>query len=581
MWDEVLKRTGFEGVETEVHDCESEEFYSISVMMSTASSSKPQSYDSDIVLVTSESAPPAPWLEDLKSSISTATGIVPTVESLETIVSDGKVCILLADLQQSILREPSPAQFETIKALCTRSKGLLWATYGGAVDCENPDASLSQGFLRTLRAEYAGKRTIALDLDPKNELWSSRSVSAISEVFAKEFDNSKSLMDFELADRGGVIHVPRYYRDAERNATVFPDPSSQVTAQLQAFSQAGRPLRLTVGTPGLLDTLAFDDDPDASKELRHDAIEVEPKAFGVNFRDVMVAMGQLEADYMGFECSGIVTGVGSTAAAQRFKVGDRIATLMRGHIGNLVRVDWTSAVHIPDDMTFETAATLPMSYSTAYFCLHDLGRVREGDKVLIHAATGGLGQAAIALAKHAGAEIFATAGTEKKREFLTSQYGIQPDHIFSSRDASFAPGVLAMTQGKGVDVVLNTLAGTLLQESFNCVARFGRFVEIGKRDLELNSFLEMGAFTRSVSFSSFDLLQFGEHKGLEVRRVMKEIIRLFELGVIAPVQPVTVYPLSEIEKSFRLMQAGKHMGKIVVSVRPDDLVPVSEITYFV
>jgi NADPH:quinone reductase-like Zn-dependent oxidoreductase len=232
-------------------------------------------------------------------------------------------------------------------------------------------------------------------------------------------------------------------------------------------------------------------------------------------------------------------------------------------------------------MTFETAATLPMSYSTAYFCLHDLGRVREGDKVLIHAATGGLGQAAIALAKHAGAEIFATAGTEKKREFLTSQYGIQPDHIFSSRDASFAPGVLAMTQGKGVDVVLNTLAGTLLQESFNCVARFGRFVEIGKRDLELNSFLEMGAFTRSVSFSSFDLLQFGEHKGLEVRRVMKEIIRLFELGVIAPVQPVTVYPLSEIEKSFRLMQAGKHMGKIVVSVRPDDLVPVSEITYFV
>jgi NADPH:quinone reductase-like Zn-dependent oxidoreductase len=227
-------------------------------------------------------------------------------------------------------------------------------------------------------------------------------------------------------------------------------------------------------------------------------------------------------------------------------------------------------------MSFETAATLPMCYTTAYVSLYDMARVQKGEKVLIHAAMGGLGQAAIVLAKHAGAEIFVTVGTAEKREFAIEKYGIQPDHIFSSRDASFASGVLAMTGGKGVDIVLNTLAGTLLQESFNCIAQFGRFIEIGKRDLEGNSLLEMGAFTRNVSFSSIDLLQLEEHKGLEINRVMKEIIHLFKQNVVAPVQPVTVYPLSEIEKTFRLMQAGKHMGKIVVSVT-DDLVPVSQI----
>jgi NADPH:quinone reductase-like Zn-dependent oxidoreductase len=579
MWDRVLKRTGFGGVETEVHDCESEEFYSFSVIKSTASSSTPSNYDSEIVLITGTTSPSTSWLEELKGSISKAIGITPKIESLETVDAEGKVCIFLGDLQQkSSLRDPNFTEFEAIKSLCTKSKGLLWATCGGAVDCQNPDASLSQGFLRTLRVEYAGKRMIALDLDPKSEFWSSRTVSALTEVVEKLFDYSKDnvIMDFELADRDGVIQVPRYYRDTERNKVVFADPASQAMVQLEPFCQDDRPFRLTVGTPGLLDTLAFNDDPDASKELRHDSVEIEPQAFGVNFRDVMVAMGQLDADYMGFECSGIVKRVGSTAAAEGLKVGDRVAALMRGHYGNLVRVDWTSAVHIPDDMTFEIAATLPMCYTTAYFSLHHLGRVQKGDKVLIHAGTGGVGQAAIVLAKHAGAEIFVTVGTEKKREFVMNEYGIQPDHIFSSRDASFAPGVLAMTQGKGVEIVLNTLAGPLLQESFNCIARFGRFIEIGKRDLELNSSLEMGAFTRSVSFSSFDLLLFGEYQGAEVNRVLKEIIHLFRQNIITPVQPVTIFPLSDIEKTFRLMQAGKHMGKIVVSVKPDDLVPVSE-----
>ena len=231
------------------------------------------------------------------------------------------------------------------------------------------------------------------------------------------------------------------------------------------------------------------------------------------------------------------------------------------------------------DMTFEIAATLPMSFVTAYAALFDTARLQKGESVLIHAATGGFGQAAIILAKHMDAEIFVTVGTELKRDFVSKNNGIATDHIFSSRDTSFAAGVMNMTNGRGVDVVLNTLAGALLQESFNCIASFGRFIEIGKRDLELNSSLEMGAFARAVSFSAVDLLMLGQHKGLQINRILKEVIHLFKEKVIRPVEPVTIYPISEIESTFRLMQAGKHMGKIVISVKPESLVPVSRVQF--
>ncbi|KAI9879283.1 MAG: hypothetical protein M1830_009013 [Pleopsidium flavum] len=575
MWDGVLHKTRFSGVETEVHDCESEELYSFSVITSTATSSAP-TFDSDVVFVTGTPAPPDSWLEELKISITGVMGAVPAIEPLESVVGDGKLCVFLGEIDHPILNSPDSAQFEAIKALCTKSKGLLWVTRGGAVDCESPDASLNVGFLRSLRAEYSGKRLTALDLDPKQEPWSNQSVATVTEVFGRMFDYSTddALKDFEFADRDGVIHIPRYYKDVHRNKAIFLDSASQAVPKLEPFHQLHRPLRLFIGTPGLLDTLAFNDDLDAAEDLHPDSLEVDPKAFGLNFRDVMVAMGQVSGGAMGFECSGVVTRVGPGAASQGFKAGDRVAMLLRGHYANLVRLHWTSAVHIPDDMSFEVAATLPMSYTTAYVSLYDTARLQKGETVLIHAATGGFGQAAIVLAKHVGAEIFVTVGTESKRDFVIKKYGIQPDHIFSSRDTSFAAGVLAMTQGKGVDIVLNTLAGALLQESFNCIAPFGRFIEIGKRDLELNSSLEMGAFTRAVSFSSIDLLALGIHKGHEINRVLKDIIRLFKEKVINPIETVTVHPLSDIEKTFRLMQAGKHMGKIVISVKPDDLVPV-------
>jgi len=185
------------------------------------------------------------------------------------------------------------------------------------------------------------------------------------------------------------------------------------------------------------------------------------------------------------------------------------------------------------------------------------------------------GPGAIMIARHAGANIFATASTSEKRDFLHKTHAIPSEQIFNSRDKSFTAGVLKATKNKGVDVLLNSLSGTLLQESLNCVAQFGRFVEVGKKDFESNNSLQIGAFTRNVSFSSFDLLQYEEHKGTQVQRALKEVMALVQQQAISLIQPLNVRPLSEIEKTFRLLQSGKQIGKQVLSVSDDEILKVS------
>lgn len=578
MWDRVLHQTGFQGVESEVRDCDDDEFYSFSVISSTAVSDRPK-FGFDTAIVTATRSIPEAWVDQLRLSIGVLTWTVPTVHTLENAPADeDKVCIFIDDPEKPVLANANPKTFEGIKTICTRSKGMLWLTSGGAAACANPLASLAPGFLRSLRQEYFGKRLGVLDLDPAQPLWSSESIASITDVFRQFFDESSTEVtrDYEFAERDSVIYVPRYFKDTDRNKTVFSMPTETPTPRLEPFLQEDRPLRLTIGTTGLLDTLAFNDDPTAAEPLPDDFVEVEPRAFGVNFRDVMVAMGQLKSQVMGYDCAGIIKRVSAGAAALGYRPGDRVSVLLRGHYSSRTRVHWSSAVHIPDEMTFETAASLPTQYVTAYLSLYDIARLQPGESVLIHSATGGVGQAAVMLAQRVGAEVFVTVGSEEKKRLLMERYKIQEDHIFSSRNTSFAEGIMKVTRGKGVDVVLNSLAGTFLQESFNCLAPFGRFVELGKRDFELNNSLAMEAFTRAVSFSSVDVIALGERKPMQANRILKHVVKLVATKEIDAVHPVTVYPLSDVEKAFRLMQAGKHTGKIVLSVTPETLVPVSD-----
>ncbi|KAE8326598.1 hypothetical protein BDV39DRAFT_193445 [Aspergillus sergii] len=588
-WNQLLKDAGFSGTDIAVSDSKGETAHQTSTIISTVPpvDLAPLPRSEDIILVTSNRAgvPPPQWLETLQSLISrlgpdTAPASLPDICVLESTSAEsytGKICLFLGEISQPILRDMDATAFEAIKVMTTTCKGLLWVTRGGSVDCEKPDLGLAAGYLRTARSEYLGRSYVTLDLDPSASPWSEDDVKAIVQVLKVSFDSS-SPGEFEYAIRDGVFKIPRVLDDKPRNRLVSPTDAGAADAiTLGPLRQADRELSLRIAVPGRLDTLSFTEVASLSdtSELSPEIVEIEPHAYGINARDVMVATGQLRGEFMGLECAGVISRVGAEAAEQGYAIGDKVFGLLpHGQFGSIARTPWTSLMHIPPTLSVEEAASLPVAYCTAYICLTELAHLYRDQTVLIHAAAGSVGQAAIMVARHVGAEVFVTVGTPEKRELMTQKYGIPEDHLFNSRDTSFVEGVLSATHGRGVDVVLSSLSGSLLQESFNILAPFGHLVDIGQRDLEDNSHLARGPSNHPTSFSAFSLLALAQHNPRQLNRAMVEITKLIEEQKLSPVHPLTSYSMRDVSEAFRHVQTETHAGKTVLSIESDVKVPL-------
>ncbi|KAJ0418705.1 hypothetical protein BJY00DRAFT_314616 [Aspergillus carlsbadensis] len=511
-----------------------------------------------------EAANPTPTSHALAAEISERLQAVSIASSRTTLADPlanlkGKRCISLLELESSILEDLSQGDFESIKEIILSTSSLLWF-----VGFKGPAASLITGLARSIRNEIAGLELCTL-LAPVSSFDSqSGLVSAVVKAA------TSSVRDKELRVENGILQVSRLLEEeALSNAIAGLQRGEKV---LTPLSQTVRPQKLVIQNPGLLDSLCFELDESLEMEIADNEVEIEVRASGVNFRDVMTAMGQIPDETVGLEASGVVSRVG--ASVTRFQVGDRVCCLAHAAHKPLIRVPVVQCKQIPEGMSFEDAATLPMVHYTAYHALVNLARVRKGQSILIHAAAGGVGQAAIQVAKHYGMEIFATVGSESKRELIKEVYGIPDDHIFNSRDVSFVKGLLRMTKGRGVDCVLNSLSGEMLRQTWYCLAPFGVFVEIGMKDILSNSGLDMLPFKKHATFCFFNLENIATINPQLIDEIGEGVFDLLRQGALKPVYPVTVYPVSQMESAFRLMQAGRHQGKLVLSYGPEDVVPM-------
>lgn len=289
-------------------------------------------------------------------------------------------------------------------------------------------------------------------------------------------------------------------------------------------------------------------------------------------RESMSLMGQVPGELLGFDASGVVRRVGS--AVTKFKIGDSVAMYGHGAHRTVHRSKADFCELIPQGLSFAQAATIPLVHGTAWYGLIHLARVSKGQSILIHAAAGGVGQSAIQIAQHYEMEVFATVGSQSKRKLLQEVYGIADDHIFNSRDLSFVQGVKRMTAGRGVDVVLNSLSGEALRQTWHCIAPFGTFLEIGIKDILNNTRLDMRPFMQDATFAFFNLNHIEKARPDIMARIISGAFDLQRRGITRPVTPLTTYPISEAENAFRLMQTGDHLGKIALTFSDDDVVPV-------
>ncbi|KAF2679048.1 phenolpthiocerol synthesis polyketide synthase ppsB [Lentithecium fluviatile CBS 122367] len=471
----------------------------------------------------------------------------------------GKTFISLLELEQPLLDSLSEPDFHSIKKLTLNCERLLWITRG-----DDPLMGIVDGLARTIKSEVASIKFQVLHLSSQEKAVQ-RGPSLAARIVTSE------TKDDEFRERDGLLQVSRIFTSVEGNQDVRHCLEDSV--RVQPLSDQEAPVRLTIGKPGLLDTLRFITDGRMKVPLGETEIEVDVKATGVNFKDVMASMGLVEVSLIGQEASGIVVATGSKAVG-RFKPGDRVTLLWNGMHATKVRIDHRLAVMIPDSMSFEEGAALPMVHAVAYHALVNIAKLREGQSVLIHAAAGGVGQAVLQLAAYLGLKVYVTVGSEDKRQLVMSKYNVPESHIFHSRDASFVKAIKRVTGGRGVDCIMNSLSGELLRVSWSCLATFGTFVEIGLRDITNNMRLDMRPFKKSTNFTFIDIANFFTEDLDGLGRILDDAFALIRKGVLTTPKPLMIYPVSEIETVFRTMQQGKHRGKLVLSLADGAQAPV-------
>lgn len=316
----------------------------------------------------------------------------------------------------------------------------------------------------------------------------------------------------------------------------------------------------------------------AEPALGDDEVELKVQAVGLNFRDVMFAMGLLGDEAvengfsgasLGLECAGIITRVG--AKVDHVAVGDAVLGFGPQCFASHVVTRGHAVGRMPEHWSFAQAATVPTVFFTVYYALVEMARLRAGERVLIHGGAGGVGIAAIQLAQYLGAEVYATAGSEEKHDFLRLM-GV--NHIYSSRDLRFADQIIADTQGQGVDVVLNSLAGEAIERNLDVLRPFGRFLELGKRDFYANTPMGLRPFKDNISYFGIDADQLMAARPELTAEVFQAVMALFAEGVLHPL-PYQRFAAERVVDAFRSMQQAKHIGKIVVDLTtaPQTIVP--------
>jgi acyl transferase domain-containing protein/NADPH:quinone reductase-like Zn-dependent oxidoreductase/NADP-dependent 3-hydroxy acid dehydrogenase YdfG/acyl carrier protein len=451
---------------------------------------------------------------------------------------------LLEDVQALAVRSGNPARLWFV----TRG-GVL--TTGLAVGLEpNPAQFALWGFGRVVMNEYPQLSCTLIDLscDPS----SPDTLVRLENELLRPDEASEIVLSPEA-----------------RHCLVMREEKERRTRPAQADSR----FRLDFHVPGQLRNLVWL--PEVERPLCDDEIEVCTRAVGLNFRDVMYLMGLLPDEAvengfagagLGLEFSGVVSRVGTRV--KDLSPGDAVmgfgAACFASHV--VTRVD--AVAPMPERWTFESAATVPTVFFTVYYALKYLADLQPGERVLIHGAAGGVGIAAIQIAHHLGAEIYATAGSDEKRDFVKL---LGTDRVFDSRSLAFADEILDATMGEGVDVVLNSLAGEAMRRSLDVLKSFGRFLELGKRDFFENTPVGLRPFKNNVSYFGIDTDQLLTGRPKLAERLFREVMALLREETLAPL-PYRTFSVDRIVEAFRVMQQARHIGKIVVSVtdgRPD------------
>ena len=466
-----------------------------------------------------------------------------------------------------------------------RLRHLLLLAPGAAEDDAGADAlaellaDISAALLRMPQAEAA--RLLLVAHGSPLSTSAAAGLAGLRRVAANELPGLEChllCLDPGLSTDEAAERIVQELTLADDEAEVYWRPGGRLVPrlrrQLPPPLPAAGPRRLEVTRPGLIGSLAWQ--PLVPRPPGPGEVAIEVRAAALNFRDVMWAQGLLPDEALlegfsgaslGLECAGVVTALGE--GVDDLAPGDQVIAVAPAALATHAVTRRNGVMRLPAGLDFAAAATIPVAFMTAVYALGQLARLEAGESVLIHGGVGGVGLAAIQYALQKGAVVYATAGSVLRRQTLR-MLGVAG--VFDSRSASFVDDLLAATGGEGVDVVLNSLSGELMQQSLRLLRPFGRFLEIGKRDLYRNTPVGIRPLRHNASYFAIDIDELVGRRPALGRAVLEEVAALLADGRLQPL-PYRPFGFSEAVEGFRLLQSSGHVGKVVLLPEPTPPAP--------
>ncbi|WP_018915578.1 type I polyketide synthase [Vreelandella zhanjiangensis] len=543
-----------------------------------------------------------------ESSANAACQLIVTDEANEALAA--RLANALTALQASVIVEQSddsPSE-QLQKSLDEWGESLQTLNVIDLRDLGNSGTAVqtlrchrAQQWSLALEAAELASATLWLTTQGVSVLWQSQQAQANMFDDAAFWGFGRSLANEAVGHTANLLDIPYDVSDAALSAWVesltAPDSENEVVINANGERFATRlrtlpapaPQQVVDGTsarqamtlgfalPGQLRQLQWR--PRELPALKADDVEIKVKATGLNFRDVMYTLGLLSDEAiengfagptLGLEFSGEVVAVGDNVT--HVAPGQAVVGFGPASFSDRLIASQHAVAPLPEGVSYAAAATIPTTFFTVYYALKHLARLEPGEKVLIHGAAGGVGIAALQIAQWLGAEIYATVGSEEKRDFLRLM-GVE--RLYDSRSLTFAEEILEDTQGEGVDIVLNSLAGEAINQNLRALRPFGRFLELGKRDFYENTHIGLRPFRNNLSYFGIDSDQLMKVQPALTQRLFGEMMALFNDGTLSPL-PFTAFSHSQVIDAFRYMQQARQIGKVVVTYEQPIAPPKNE-----
>ncbi|KAK7958473.1 polyketide synthase [Apiospora saccharicola] len=565
VWDRLLKDTGFSGVDVNVSDQLGGQEQVMGIMCSTRVG-KMEASQTVTVCGPFMDKKEVGFAQTVADAVSEWFGCRTTMKAFADIdPTENPLYIVLDSPRNSLMKDVNAAKFDRLKDLLVHNAGLLWVIpHNGPVE-----SGTIKGIMRTLRLEDEPKNLLIIDQLPVTM----QGVSAILDLMKKLRDPEVTrTQDLDFIWHEGSIHVPRMrlLRELKEPFAVEQGISCR---KLQNIWDGERALEMTIDSAGSPDSIYYRRTDALQDPLGDEEVLVRVEAAGVSQRDLSLVLGSIPWTPPGFDGAGTIAKTGKSVTG--LEVGDDVFFLSVETSSGFATYQKVKASHValaPPFTCATDAATMPLAYSMAIYALVRTAHLEKGETVLIHGASGAIGQACITVAQHFGGTVYATVGTSDKREFLHTSYGLPNERILSSRTPEFRDKILCATSGKGIDVIVNSLSGDLMKETWSLVAPLGRFIEISKKDALQNTNLPMTPFENNATFHTIDLRGLAKHRPREMSRIFSTFADLARQRVALPIKPVSVFPISDFESGLRRLRSGEHSGKVVVTLGKNECV---------